>query len=50
MSALFVQNEFVNVWKIETLELLYNTADSLFRDSEKGNKNIPTHPQFPLIR
>lgn len=30
------QNVFEHTWAIETMELLYNTADSLFRDAEKG--------------
>jgi hypothetical protein len=35
---IFTKNIFENTWKIETMELLYNTADSLFRDSINGGQ------------
>ena len=35
---IFTKDIFENTWKIETMELLYNTADSLFRDSINGGQ------------
>jgi len=37
---IFTKNPFENTWKIETLDLVYNTGDSLFRDSVGGEYQI----------
>lgn len=34
----FLQDIFENTWNFRTLELLYNTADSLFRDAVGGGQ------------
>jgi len=45
---IFTKNPFENTWKIETLDLVYNTGDSLFRDSVGGKETLAKSKSLAL--